>query len=326
MTETLQTLDRRIEAAEELHSVTRTMRGLAAVNVRHHEITATALDDYERIVEDGLQVVLRDGQIDRLPAERPPHDAPTALVVFGSNQGLCGSVNRDVVAHAATEIASRPAVTLVAAIGARLAAELDLAGLPAGDRWELPGTVEGITGRAEQLLLRADRWRRDDGIARVVLVFPRFRGRARGYEPTTVQLSPTDRDWLEHLAGRAWPSRSLPMFTMNWEELVADLIRQALFVRLNRSFAQTMASVAASRLAAMDEAQRNIEERLVELRQHHHQRRQAEITEELLDIVSGFDVLERSSARTARSLGDRARPITRPAARTRAAATPCAAP
>ena len=83
---------------------------------------------------------------------------------------------------------------------------------------------------------------------------------------------------------------------MGWEELVADLIRQALFVRLNRSFAQTMASVAASRLAAMDEAQRNIEERLVELRLQHHQRRQAEITEELLDIVSGFDVLEQAGS------------------------------
>ena len=44
MTETLQDLGRRIESANELHSVTRTMRGLAAVNLRHYEVAAEATD------------------------------------------------------------------------------------------------------------------------------------------------------------------------------------------------------------------------------------------------------------------------------------------
>ena len=291
MTETLQELDRRIESANELHSVTRTMRGLAAVNLRRFEQAAHAVDDYEAIVEDGLHVALRDGRIDQLPVERPAADAPTALIAFGSNQGLCGPINRHVVAHAVAEAAKVGAVTHVAAVGARLGAELDLAELTPNARWDLPATVEVIPSRAEQLLEQADRWRTDHGVARFLLVFPHYIGRNRGYRTVTLQLLPTDREWLGWLAIRRWPSRVLPTLAMPWNDLMSDLIHQALFVRLHRSFAQTMASVSASRLAAMAAAQHNIEERLTTYRSQHRQLRHTEITNELLDAVSGFELL-----------------------------------
>ena len=124
-----------------------------------------------------------------------------------------------------------------------------------------------------------------------MLVFPDYVTRTRSYEPTVLQLSPTDRRWLKRLAARPWRSRSLPTFTMAWDRLIAELLREAMLVHLHRSFAQTMASVAASRLAAMDAAQHDIEERLERLRFQRQQRRQALITEELLDVVSGFEVL-----------------------------------
>lgn len=298
MTETLQILERRIESAEELHSVTRTMRGLAAVNLRHYEIAAAALDEYEAIIEDGLHIALRNGAIDRLPLDQLPADAPTAIIAIGSNQGLCGPVNRHVGARVAQEIDERNSPTMVVAIGARMALELELEGVAVRDRWDLPATVEAITPRAEQIVVRADDWRTTDGIARVLLVFPHFLGRASGYEPAALQLAPTDRDRLESLAIRRWPSRVLPTFTLPWEQLVSDLIRQALLVRLHRGLAQTMASVSFSRLIAMDAAQHNIEERVVELRERRNQLRQSEITEELLDVVSGFEVLRSAPPRT----------------------------
>lgn len=291
MTESLQDLERRIESATELHSITRTMRGLAAVNLRHHEQAAGASSMCEGIIAAGLQVALRDGGLERLPPDPPVSSMPTALLVFGSNQGLCGPINRHVVTHTSNESAQLPSLIRVGAIGQRLASELELAGLDAETTWDLPGTVEAITPRATQVLVDVDRWRREDGITRIILVFPDYVRGARSYEPTTWQLAPTDRRWLERLAARPWHSRSLPTFTMQWDLLVAALIHEAMLVHLHRSFAQTMASVAASRLAAMDSAQRDIEERLDRLRTEHQLLRQTEITEELLDVVSGFEVL-----------------------------------
>jgi F-type H+-transporting ATPase subunit gamma len=291
MSGNLRHLVRRIESAEELLGVTRSMRGLAAVNLRHFELAVEAVGDYEAIVEDGLQIVLRNGGIDRLPLERPQVNAGTALVVFGSNQGLCGSINRQVAARAANEALGVASLVHVGAVGDRLAAELDLLELTPTLRWDLPGSVEGISRRALQVLDQTRSWRDDENISRILLVFPRFLGRHRAPDPVTLQLTPTDRDWLEWLAIRRWESRVLPTFSMPWDVLTADLIEQALFVRLHRSFAQTMASVSASRLAAMDAAQRNIEERRTGLSKQYQHLRHAQITEELLDVVSGFESL-----------------------------------
>lgn len=294
MSATLQQLDRRIKSADELLGVTRSMRALAAVNLRHYELAAEAIGGYEAIVEDGLHIVLRNGGIDRLPRERPAVDSASAIIVFGSNQGLCGSINRRVAARAAAEADKVASLSFVGAIGARLGAELDLVDMAPNQHWDLPGTVEGITPRASQVLDQAARWRTDDEVGRILLVFPRFLGRHRPPEPVMLQLTPTDREWLEWLAIRRWPSRVLPTYSMTWDALIADLVRQALFVRLHRSFAQTMAAVSSSRLAAMDTAQRNIGQRLTKLRVQHQNLRHTQITEELLDVISGFETIHRS--------------------------------
>ena len=84
---------------------------------------------------------------------------------------------------------------------------------------------------------------------------------------------------------------TLPVFTMEWENLFRALIGEYLFVCIYRAFANSLASENASRLAAMQSAEKNIEERLEELFMQFHRQRQMTITEELLDIVSGFEAL-----------------------------------
>jgi F-type H+-transporting ATPase subunit gamma len=79
---------------------------------------------------------------------------------------------------------------------------------------------------------------------------------------------------------------------MDWDLLFSMLIRQYLFVSLFRALAESLASENASRLAAMQGAEKNIEERLAALTLDFYQKRQMSITEELLDIVSGFEALE----------------------------------
>ena len=74
--------------------------------------------------------------------------------------------------------------------------------------------------------------------------------------------------------------------------MFSSLIREYLFVSLFRAFAESLASENASRLASMQGAEKNIEEMLAELNSSFHQRRQMSITEELLDIVVGFEALQ----------------------------------
>jgi F-type H+-transporting ATPase subunit gamma len=84
------------------------------------------------------------------------------------------------------------------------------------------------------------------------------------------------------LPGSAHPSR----------ELLAGLLRQDLYVAVYRAVAAAKAAEHGSRLAVMQAAEQNVEERLERLRGEYHRLRQAKITGELLDIVSAYDVLE----------------------------------
>lgn len=90
---------------------------------------------------------------------------------------------------------------------------------------------------------------------------------------------------------KSWPSRSIPLYTLTTGELFNHLIRQYFFIILFRAFIESMASENASRLTTMQKAEQNIEERLENLNAQFNHQRQKAITDELLDIVAGFEAL-----------------------------------
>jgi len=67
-------------------------------------------------------------------------------------------------------------------------------------------------------------------------------------------------------------------------------------VSLYRAFAESLASENASRLASMQNAEKNIEEQLQDLNVQYHRTRQMTITEELLDIVAGFEAMQQQTS------------------------------
>ena len=69
------------------------------------------------------------------------------------------------------------------------------------------------------------------------------------------------------------------------------LIREYLFISLFRACAESLCSENASRLAAMQRADKNIDELLEDLNGTFHRLRQSGIDEELFDVVSGFEAL-----------------------------------
>ena len=69
------------------------------------------------------------------------------------------------------------------------------------------------------------------------------------------------------------------------------LIREYLFISLFRACAESLASENASRLGAMERADRNIKELLTNLNSTFHRLRQTGIDEELFDVISGFEAL-----------------------------------
>lgn len=295
--ETLQSLRRQLDAAEDLRSVAKTMKGMAAVSIRRFQVATEALAAYVETVDLGFRVLLRDhpqllAGLDVAPAGR------VGVVVLGTDQGLCGSVNRDVATRAAAWLAgdAPPGGPLVLALGRRVAAELEALGLEVSARGPMPSTVEGVTEAVRAALLRIRDWQDDADVSRVVLVHHRPTTRS-GSRPRVSRLIPVDADRIRQASREPWPTRTLPSFSASPATILASLVEESVSAGLFRAFTEALASEHARRLATMQSAERSIDERLEQLTGRLHQLRQASITQELLEVVAGFEVLEGADPR-----------------------------
>jgi len=287
----LEAIRKSIGTADDLQSVVKTMKGVAAANIRQFERAVESLADYARTVELGLQVLLA-AQPERVAAAPQDEAGTLGAVIFGSDQGLCGRFNVQIAEHAAAEVrqqsgGSGPRLLLV---GTRIAPLLDAEGLAIDERVAPASSLSQIGPLVRDVLMRIEAWRSGGAVDRVILLFNESLGGAL-YRPRTQRLLPVDTEWFDDLRGREWPSRCLPIFTLQWEEMFSSLIREHFWVSLFRASAESLASENASRLASMQAAERNIEERLKDLNRHYRLSRQHAITEELLDIISGFEAL-----------------------------------
>jgi F-type H+-transporting ATPase subunit gamma len=111
------------------------------------------------------------------------------------------------------------------------------------------------------------------------------------YEPVSQRLLPLDRIWQSKLAALRWPTKNLPEVMEGAAVALPAFIRGYLFVLLFQACAESLASENASRLAAMQRAEKNIEETLEELNRMFHRIRQESIDEELFDVISGYEAL-----------------------------------
>lgn len=290
--QTLQSLQRQIKSTEDLRSVVRTMKVLAAVNIRQFQRAVESLADYRRTIDMGLQVVLKS-RPEILTGLREPQGTRVGAIVFGSDQGMAGQFNEqiaDFVVRTLDELPGSPREHRILAMGDRVAPRLEGRGRPATSQLSLPNSLSATVPVLQQVVARIEQWRARDTIDRVLL-FSHEPVSGSSYRPHMVQLVPLDVDWLRSLVEAAWPSRSVPTYTMGWYPLFTSLVRQFFFVALYRASVESLASENAARLAAMQVAERNIDERLDQIKGDYNHLRQTTITAELLDIISGFEAL-----------------------------------
>lgn len=298
--ETIEEIRRRIKNAGDLHAIVRTMRALAMTSIRQYERAVASLTDYYRTTELGLHVVLttavRKGHALPSASRKPLAEMGTGILVFGSDQSMCGQFNEQIAAYATDKLTRLgiPVQNLhVIAIGARVVPPLGEHGLEIANLFPVPGSVAAITPMVQEILLHSDQWQNPNTqpiIEQIFLFYNRLQSTLT-YRPRMQRLLPINLNQLRHLEQQRWPSPVLPTFSMDWQPLFSALLREHLFVSLFRAFAESLASENAARLVSMQAAERNIEERLDELNKLYHHQRQNAITSELLDIISGFELL-----------------------------------
>ncbi len=290
--DTIQTLRKRIHTTEELQSIVKTMKSLSAASINQYDRAVAAVSEYRKAIELGLQIVFKNHLPER--QEQSDKSLRTAIILFGSDYGLCGRFNDQVVDFATSTISqgavnSDPVRWLIC--GVKAAMRLEANGVVADQVYTLPGSVAGLSEKVGDILGQLDEWRNQDLVDQAIL-FYNHRGQSSAVDPVSKHLWPADYEYLRALSLLPWESRNIPMVTMRRPALLSSLIRQHLFVITFQAGAQSMAAEHAARLSAMQGAERNISETLQDMNADFRRVRQDAITTELIDIISGYQAIQ----------------------------------
>jgi F-type H+-transporting ATPase subunit gamma len=291
MSDSVANLRHKIASAQELESVVRTMKAMAASNIGQYENAVRSLDDYYRTVQLGLSACLRQQEVTAaVIATAQQETRVTGAIIFGSDQGLVGQFNDVMLAYALETLDKLPGNKVVWAVGERIETRLAETELPAAQIFMLPNSISAITPLVGQILIAMDTQRERGILGQVYLFHNRPRSGA-SYTPVSQLLLPLDEAWRRELAGIDWPTQNLPEVMNSRQRTLQALIREYLFVSLFRACTESLASENASRLAAMQRAEKNIGELQEELSRTFHRLRQSSIDEELFDVIAGFEAL-----------------------------------
>jgi F-type H+-transporting ATPase subunit gamma len=292
VSETTESLRRKIGSAGDLQSVVRTMKALAASSIGQYEKSVRALADYYRTVELGLGACFREGVPSAATRNRDarPRASSIRAVVFGSDQGLVGQFNDVIADYAIKTLATLPGKGEVWAVGERVHARLADGGLLPTGLFAVPNSVQAITPLVGHIQIESDAHRANGENADLWVFHNRPLSGAL-YEPISQRLLPLDAEWQQGLARVRWPTGNLPEVIGRSMTMPRALVREYLFISLFRACAESLASENASRLAAMERADKNINDLLEQLNGSFHQLRQSGIDEELFDVISGFEAL-----------------------------------
>jgi F-type H+-transporting ATPase subunit gamma len=262
-------------------------------HINTYERAVELINYYYQNIEIGLQIILKENpEIIKSPTSI--QQELTGIIVFGAQRGMAGNFNlpniNKVKGWLADKDINYKRSLIICSVGERIREQLKDIDLFPEYSFDFPDFCYHLDSAIQDLLLMIEEWRFQKNVTFIQLFYNKL---VRGtlFEPFSDQLFPLDINWLKKLIEKKWPSHSIPLYTISTAEIFNSIIRQHFYILLYRAFIESMASENASRLMAMQKAEQNIEERLETLDAQFHHQRQNAITDELLDIIAGFEAL-----------------------------------
>lgn len=289
----LKDIKRRIGSVEKTQQITSAMRMVAAAKLRRAEAAIGAARPYaERMKRTLGEVAAAGGDAEHPLLAAREQVRKLEVVIITSDRGLAGAFNASVIKRAEALIQEREAgvdEVSITTIGRkagdhakRRRPSQHREAIETGSGWIEYDWAAAIAGEL------AERYASGDA-DEVVLVYNQFRS-VMTQTPTVVQLlpfAPEESDGAEQTA------ETLPYsFEPTAEKLLATLVPRAIEVEIFRAVLENQAGEHAARMTAMESATRNTKDLIEALTLEYNRARQAAITRELVEIVSGAQALE----------------------------------
>jgi F-type H+-transporting ATPase subunit gamma len=287
----LRDIRNRITSVKSTRQITKAMKMVAAAKLRRAQDAILKTRPYAQLLEQTLGRVAARAAAEETVAHPllTPRAARTAeVVVITSDRGLAGGFNSNIARRAQrflTESSDRFERIQLATIGRKgrdffkarhLEVRKDYTGIHADLRYE----------RAEQIAEEYAQRYLDGEVDAVFLAYNEFKS-AISQKPVVFQLLPVETPPAAEAATgidfKYEPSR---------EALLRDLLPRHLATQVWRALLESAASEHGARMSAMESATKNAEEMIGLLTLQYNRARQAYVTKELMEIVSGAEALK----------------------------------
>ncbi|MFQ6045995.1 MAG: ATP synthase F1 subunit gamma [Gemmatimonadales bacterium] len=283
-------LKRRIKSVENTRQITKTMEMVATSRLKRAQDRVVAARPYAEALAEVIGSLYDPVLVDRFPLLRQVESRKrVALVLITSNRGLCGAFNGNLIREARQRIGVLEEQGIhveLHAVGRKgmgffryVGRELATARQDIGDR----PTAQHAASLIQPLMERFEAGELDA----VEVVFAHFKS-PLSTPPTILSILPIDPMALGRDGGEA------PNFILrpSAEEMVGAVLPLYVRNQMYRALVETAASEHGARRTAMKNATDNAGEMIDSLRRTYNRARQAQITQEIAEIVGGADALK----------------------------------
>lgn len=286
-------LRRRIRSVENTRKITKTMEMVATSKLKRATDRVVAARPYAQALTDVIADLYAPELAERFPLLRQPAGAPrkAAVVFITSNRGLCGAFNSNLIRETRRVIAELEGKSC----------QLDLHGIGRKGiaffrytRRTLAGARQDVGDKptqahAEEIVQPLMQQFETGELDAVLVVFAKFNSPV-STPPTTLQILPVKPPSADGPATRRTSANYI--LKPSAEEIVGAIL--PLYVRnaMYRALVETAAAEQGARRTAMKNATDSAGEMIDTLRQTYNRVRQAQITQELAEIVGGAEALK----------------------------------
>jgi len=293
--DTVESIRAKSEGAKDLKSVVSAMKAMASSNIVQYETAVLSLGEYYHTVALGIIAYFKSENIHAIaakPETKDPGEKVTCAIVFGSDQGLVGQFNDSMADFVSKSLHALPGKKEIWVVGQRVQLLLTDMGFTISHAFSVPESVDKIAALVDQLLINSEQSHENHPV-QTFYIFHNQPKPGAGYQQVMSRFLPLDEKWKDSLLETHWPTPLLPQIAGGVHATLQALISSYLFVSLFKACAESLASENASRLAAMQRAEKNIEDLLDGFNKAYHRLRQSSIDEELFDVVAGFEALKK---------------------------------
>ena len=281
-------INRRIKSVTNTQQITKAMKMVSSVRLRRAQERALATAPYTERIEGMLQRLAAASTGEKV-ALFTPHDEVkrTCYIIVGADKGLAGAFNSNINKAMVAVLKDKPrSASMLLVTGRKPAEYLKHLHIVPDQKWTGFSDKPQFTD-AQQIAHVATEQFLAGEVDEVYIIYTKFKS-ALSQEVQTVKMLPISQQDGSEKTG---PKEEY-LFAPDAHQVLESLLPQYLDMLVYNSLLQSAASELGARMTAMTSATDNAGELIDRLTVHYNKVRQAGITNELTEIVSGANALQ----------------------------------